>query len=143
MITVKYLRHNGIWVGWAEYENGAYFSSGRTLDLLDRNIKNKLYNAKRVPSTQIYMYSKPSELSEVPTEKMTRMFHTKYWNKGVPETATAEVAPESPAAPTYDYYEYKVRDGKLVVYGIIRREINSFDLRKPNTEGGNDGTNEQ
>lgn len=143
MITVKYLRHNGIWVGWAEYENGTYFSSGRTLDLLDRNIKNNLYNAKRVPSTQIYMYSKPSELSEVPTEKMTRMFRTKYWNKGIPETVAAEVAPESPVAPTYDYYEYKVRDGKLVVYGIIRREINSFDLRKPNTEGGNDGTNEQ
>lgn len=143
MITVKYLRHNGIWVGWAEYENGTYFSSGRTLDLLDRNIKNNLYNAKRIPSTQIYMYSKPSELSEVPTEKMTRMFRTKYWNKGAPETTSSETAPESPVASTYDYYEYKVRDGKLVVYGIIRREINSFDLRKPNTEGGNDGTNEQ
>ena len=30
---------NGLWIGCAEYNNGRYFATGRTLDILVKNIK--------------------------------------------------------------------------------------------------------
>jgi len=149
MYIIKYTKNPAktLWIGWLDYNNGIYFNSGHTLDELVRHVKHTMW-AKGVSSRQIYLDTKPSDIMAVPTEKMSGIFLGKFWNKGaekltldsiraVPKIKTPKV--EKPVAPVqeqkYDYYEYKVRDGKLVLYGIIRREINQFELRKSTTEG--------
>lgn len=140
MYIVKYCRHqgNGLWIGWTEYNNGVFFNHGRTLDDLVKHAKRSLYQAGRVSSRQIYLDTKPSAMSDAPTQKMTSIFMGKYWNRGydkvVNKTITPKIKPQTPVVADkfdkYDYHEYKVRDGKLILYGIIRHEIGQFDLRK-------------
>lgn len=156
MITVKFTKNpaGDLWIGWAEYQNGTYFASGHTMDNLVYRMKQCLYAKKRVPFLQVWLDTKQSTKDDVPVDLMTKMFRTKYWRDGLrtPEQSVQVTNEKQEKAKRVssnidtikcDYYEYKVRDGKLIVYGVIRREINSFDLRKPNVEGGNDGTNEQ
>lgn len=158
MIIVKFTKNpdGTLWIGWAEYENGTYFASGHTMDNLVCRMKQCLYAKKRVSFSQVWLDTKQSTKDDVPVELMTKMFRTKYWRdyqrtpaqsaqatSAIEKTKNTEVVLRDTDTTKYDYYEYKVRDGKLVVYGIVRREINSFDLRKPNIEGGNDDTNEQ
>lgn len=157
MITVKFTKNpdGTLWIGWTEYENGTYFASGHTLDNLVYRMKQCLYNKKRVPFSQVWLDTKQSTKGDVPVDLMTKMFRTKYWRDGlrtpaqsVQATSTTEKSVEQKVFSRdlgevkYDYYEYKVKDGHLVVYGILRREINSFDLRK-NNEGDNNDTNKQ
>lgn len=148
MYIVKYCKHagNGSWIGWTEYNNGVYFNHGRTLDELVKNAKRALYSAGRVSSRQVYLDTKPSAMSDCPTQKMSAIFMGKYWNKGYDKIA-AKIAPQQMPLPKahdasdkYDYFDYDVRDGKLVVYGVIRREIDQFELRK---NGGENDTEQQ
>ena len=151
MITVKFTKNpdRSLWVGWAEYENGVYFASGRTIDHLVYRMKQCLWTKKGISFRQVYLDTKQSTIDDVPVDKMSRMFYTKYWTCGKDISPVAKVEQVVPVAEkkhnpisTYDYYEYKVKDGRLVVYGIMRREVNSFDLRKNQTEGGDNGGNE-
>lgn len=156
MYIIKYTKNPAktLWIGWTEYNNGIYFNSGHTLDELVRHTKNALW-AKGVSGRQIYLDTKPSDITLVPKEKMSSIFMGKYWNKGlsritpmsmkpiakipafvspVNDELAQAVAPVVQESQKYDYYEYKVRDGKLVLYGIIRREIDQFELRKNGAE---------
>lgn len=156
MITVKFTKNpaGDLWIGWTEYENGTWFASGRTLDMLVKRMKVRLWTDKHVSMRQVYLDTNKSNITDVPVDKMTKVFRTKFWRdyqrtaeqsleqKPVEKPAEQKVFSRDLGEVKYDYYEYKVKDGHLVVYGILRREINSFDLRK-NNEGGNDGTNEQ
>lgn len=149
MIIVKFTRNpaGNLWIGWAEYQNGTYFASRNTMDHLVYRMKQCLYSKKRVPFSQVYLDTKQSTPDDVPVELMTNMFRSKYWKRGYiekpisPVNITPVLKPHNDT-PKYDYYEYKVKDGRLVVYGIMRREVNSFDLRKTQNEGVNDDRNE-
>lgn len=142
MITIKFTKNpeKSFWVGWAEYENGTYFSTGRTLDELVKHMKLNLYSAKRVSGRQIYLDTKQSTIADVPTEKMSAIFRGRYWKSApIPEPVACPVEhpTEAPATPkpAYDYFEYKVKDGRLIVYGVKRDMITSYDLRKNQTDG--------
>ena len=148
MYIIKYTKNPArtLWIGWLEYNNGIYFNSGHTLDELVRHVKHTMWG-KGISGRQIYLDTKPSDIMLVPIEKMSGIFRGKFWNKGAErltlDSMLSSIKPEKkiarkssiepPVAPQetkYDYYEYKVRDGKLVLYGIIRREIDQFELRK-------------
>lgn len=148
MYITKYTKNPGrtLWIGWTEYNNGVYFNSGRTLDELMKHTKAMLYKAQGVSGRQIYLDKKPSDISMVPVEKMSNIFCGKYWKKGwngislfnVPTfDRPAQPQPEKKVEPAdkYDCYEYEVRDGKLILFGVIRREVGQFDLSKNKTEG--------
>lgn len=153
MIIVNFTRNPAanLWIGWAEYMNGTYFASGHTMDNLVHRMKAMLYNKKRVSASLVWLNTKQSTIDEVPIHLMTNMFRTKYWfsekssakKPAVQKPATEKTSStKEPNNVKYDYYEYKVKDGRLVVYGVLRREINSFDLRKNQIEGGENGGNE-
>lgn len=155
MIIVKFTKNpdKTLWIGWAEYENGTYFASGRTMDKLVARMKMVLWSSKGVSARQVYLDTKQSSEYDAPVEKMSNMFRGKYWKSNrapsyptsiavVPLGTTPVSEKKNTPTPVYDYYEYKVNDGRLVVYGIMRREVNSFDLRKNQSEGGDNGGNE-
>lgn len=148
MYIIKYTKNPArtLWIGWLEYNNGIYFNSGHTLDELVRHTKHTMWT-KGVSGRQIYLDTKPSDITSVPMEKMSNIFRGRYWNKGAGKLtdvnpaftlpvvqSEAEQKPAKQKEREYDYYEYKVRDGKLILYGIIRREINQFELRKNGAE---------
>lgn len=150
MIVVKFTKNpaGDLWIGWAEYQNGTYFASGHTMDNLIYRVKQCLYQKKRVPFSQVWLDTKQSSKDDVPVLLMSKMFRTKYWRDSQETVKTATTTPKpvekpvaAPKETKYDYYEYKVKDGRLVVYGVLRREINSYDLRK--NDGGNNDANEQ
>lgn len=147
MIIVKFTKNPdaSLWIGWAEYENGTYFGSGRTLDKLVYRMKQALWAKKGVSFRQVYLDTKQSSPDSVPVLKMSRMFYTKYWSRGKDIIPLAKTDDNQPVVKkkllAYDYYEYKVKDGRLCVYGVKRDMIKSYDLRK--NDGGNNDTNEQ
>lgn len=122
MIIVKFCRnYKSDYVGWCEYENGHYFTSGRTLDILVRNMKVQMYQKKRVSGAQIMLDSKPSDSSDCPVQYMSNMFRGKAW-KAFPESKE-EAKPQE----KFDSHEYVVEDGKLIVYGIRKVKVAEFD----------------
>ena len=121
MIVVKFCRNwKKDYVGWCEYENGHYFSKGRTLDVLIHNMKMVLYQKKRVSGAQVVIDSKPTNASDCPVQYMSAMFRGKNW-KEYPEEEVAKPAPE-----VFDSHEYVVEDGVLVVYGVRRVKIAEY-----------------
>ena len=133
MIEVHFTRapsHN--WIGWCYYENGLYYSAGKTLDNLLHRIKNNLYGAKRVSNRQVMLATKPSDISDVPLEKIGQMFKSKYWYEKNPDGTRIDPKPTTitPTQTTeYDYYDTKMEDGNvLVVYGVVRKEVARYPL---------------
>lgn len=122
MIIVKFCKiYKSNYVGWCEYENGHYFSSGRTLDILMRNIKAQMYQKKRVSGIQIILDSKPSDASDCPAQYMHNNFRNRVWNRFL-ETEE-EVKPQE----KFDFHEYVAEDGKLIVYGVRKVKVAEFD----------------
>lgn len=122
MIIVKFCRnYKSDYVGWCEYENGHYFTSGRTLDILIRNMKVQMYQKKRISGAQIMLDSKPSDSSDCPVQYMSNMFRGKAW-KAFPESKEEVKTQEK-----FDSHEYVVENGKLIVYGIRKVKVAEFD----------------
>jgi len=135
--TYKYINYalapSGLYVGWTFYENGIYYASHRTLDGVIQGVKHQLYLAKKVSyrGYSVAMSATPKE--QVPIEKMKQAFLTRaYWGKKTVEKLTPEQIaynkkiglfdkkePEKTEEPKveYDYYDYQIEDGKLVVFG--------------------------
>lgn len=123
MIIVKFCRGpKSEYIGWAEYENGHYFSSGRTLDILMKNIKLALYQKKRISSRSVILDSKPSEQSDCPVQYMSNMFRGKHWKH-------AEVEAEEPAE-RFDYYEQVTVNGVLEIYGVRKVKVAEYKLKE-------------
>lgn len=156
MINVSFTKNPAgtYWVGWTQYENGMYWASGRTLDDLMRNMKHRLYLEKGVSRRQVYLDTKQSTRLDVPFNRMSNIFYGKFWKNKMSKqdadkdrmlniaakTATELTDPapveEPVATPTekptkqYDYCEYEEKDGLLVVYGVKRVLITSYELGK-------------
>ena len=127
MIEVNFCRApSHMWVGWVEYENGLYYSSGKTMDDLVYHIKINLYQNKRVSARQIIIASHPSDQSEVPLDRMGQMFKTKFWyekgKKYNTEPKPKEAVCGRPVSD-YDYYDFVEEDGVVVVYGVKKQEV--------------------
>lgn len=131
------------YVGWTIYENGYYFGSGNTLDEMDKNVRATLYFKKKISRRGFTLASAPTKRENVPLDKMSKIFLSKNWyghkmsdsltaaqvkfnaTRPVVQTEPTKETP-APVEPKYDYYSYKVVDGKLCVYGC--KLINEFPL---------------
>ena len=121
MIIVKFCRSpKSEYVGWVEYENGHYFSSGRTLDVLMKNIKFSLYQKKRISSRSVILDSKPSGQSDCPVQYMSNMFRGKHWK---------EVVAEQPKE-IFDYYEQVTVNDVLEIYGVRKVKVAEYKLKE-------------
>ena len=80
--------------------------------------------------------------NQTPTERfetkyMSKIFHSKYWvdkngNNPTRPVATSVDTPSCENTQTYDSYEYKVVDGKLIVYGVVK--VAEYNLTKTEVE---------
>lgn len=144
MYYVKFCRApSQLWVGCTTYKNGTYFASGNTLDAMVERMKKRLYVVDRVPFSSVIIESKQSLPSEMPLQFMTKLFRTKYWNqRGVEmesqinikerELPDVVVKEKKTTKPEYSEYTYKVKDGKLVLYGFVK--IAEYPLAKDFTQ---------
>lgn len=131
------------YVGWTIYNNGYYFGSGNTIEQCFDNVRQSIYCKTRMSKRGFTLASKPTDRKDVPIEKMPRGFKTRCWfghkltdvvtdsqkrfNATRPITGE-DVLDSCEEEPTisYDYYTYKVVDGKLRIYGC--KFINEFPL---------------
>lgn len=138
MYYVKFCRApSGFWVGCLVYKNGTYFASGSTLDELYHRMHKRMYVEGRILKSQIQIESRQSLPSEMPVEKMSKAFKTRFWYpKDVELSSVGEIASTEPPkkermkrqriteAPTvYDHHTYEVVDGKLVIYGVVHKVV--------------------
>lgn len=138
MYIVEYCRApSKLWVGKVVYNNGTYYSYGRTLDHLIKNAKNNLYVKARVSQSSVILASNQTPTENFETKYMSKIFHTRYWVDKNGYNSTAPVVKsvdthnrETPQ--TYDSYDYKIIDGKLVVYGIVK--VAEYNLSKTEVE---------
>lgn len=147
--TYKYINYalapSGLYVGWTFYENGIYYASHRTVDGVIHGVKHQLYLAKKVSyrGYSVAMSATPKE--QVPIEKMKQAFLTRaYWGKKTVEKLTPEQIEfnkkikerEQKAEPAvsvpvieYDYFDYKIEDGKLTVFGC--KKVAEYPIKTP------------
>ena len=134
MYYVKFCRApSGFWVGCLVYKNGTYFASGNTLDDLYHHMHKRMYNEARILKSSIQIESRQSLPSEMPVEKMSKSFKTRYWYpKGVELASSGEIASTEPPKQkrkevekpmAYDHHTYEVVDGKLVIYGVVHKFV--------------------
>lgn len=141
MIEVNFCRApSHYWVGWCIYENGTYYASGNTLDKMLYCIKRSLWTKKRISVRGVILASKQSQQGEAPLNLFSNLFKTKYWfgvTSGHTESEQPEVKKQTkdadkPMGPAsvmkYDYYDTRIEDGVLVVYGIARHRVAEYKL---------------
>lgn len=141
------LAPSGMYVGWTVYENGYYFGSGKTIDACTLNVKQTVYFKKKVSTRGYTIAPKPSTRDEVPVEKMHPIFKGRAWfghntkskltreqiefvqSRPCPNTKKPEIPVEKPQTPEYDYYDYKMEDGVLTVFGC--KKIADYPIKVP------------
>ena len=140
MIEVNFCRSpSHYWVGWCTYENGTYYASGNTLDNMLYCIKRALYSKKRISVRGVVLASKQSEQGDAPLQLFKQLFKTKYWYgkdygkaEAVPTPTEEPKQEDKPLGPAsvmkYDYYDTRVENGMLVVYGIARHRVAEYKL---------------
>ena len=130
-----------LWVGKVVHNNGTYYSYGHTLDQMVKNIKNSLYNKARVSQRSVMLASNQTPTENFETKYMSKIFRSKYWvdkNGNNPTRPVVKpmvkpvVAHKRKNTQTYDAYEYKVIDGKLIVYGVVK--VAEYNLTKTEVE---------
>lgn len=145
MVNVDFCRApSGLYIGWAVVNNGHYWASGRTLDLLNSHIKFCLRDRAGICYSSVMLASKPTQMQDVPVDLMSKQFRTLYWLGGAKSRLTEmeklhyshtgcrdlrEIQKEDvdKAEPTdkvkepeYDFYNYQRQGNKLVVWGCVK-----------------------
>lgn len=152
MYYVKFCRApSGFWVGCLVYKNGTYFASGNTVDNLHHRMHKRMYVEARILKSQIQIESRQSLPSEMPVEKMSKAFKTRFWYpKNVELSSVGEIASqeepkkrvkqprpvETPAV--YDHHTYEVVNGKLVVYGVVHKVVKLAEYNLANVPSSSD-----
>lgn len=139
MYYIKFCRApSQYWVGQVVYKNGTFFSYGRTLDHMVKNVKTRLFNFDKVSGSSIILETRQSLPSEMALDKMTKKFTTKYWlprdnnletKEQIIEKETEIVKPKAKTkvkqkteelTMSYDKHSYEIKDGKLIVWGAVK-----------------------
>jgi hypothetical protein len=123
----------GLWVGCAEYNNGKYFATGRTLDNMVKNIKTGGARIFNVSARQFILSSKQMETGEFEQKYykfMNNIFKGKFWNNHGMTTMIKEAQEIEPKKEEQmscipssieknkkdTKYLYEIKDGVLYVY---------------------------
>lgn len=123
---------NGLWIGCAEYNNGKYFATGRTLDIMVTNIKTGGARIFNVSARQFILSSKQMETGEFESKYIkfaSNIFKGRFWYnyetiKPKEETKTeskkkVEQMAQIPSVQEFKQdkkYLYEIKDGVLYVY---------------------------
>lgn len=123
---------NGLWIGCAEYNNGKYFATGRTLDIMVTNIKTGGARIFNVSARQFILSSKQMETGEFESKYIkfaSNIFKGRFWYnnetiKPKEETKTeskkeVEQMAQIPSVQEFKQdkkYLYEIKDGILYVY---------------------------
>ena len=92
--------------------------------------KANIYSQKRVSATQVILDTKPTEIIDMPMDKIKQMFLTKYYfakdgePKKIPSSAELGVSQQTP----YAYYDKEIVDGMLYVYAVQRTLVATYNL---------------
>lgn len=70
------LAPSGYYIGVIVFNNKHYYSHGRTVDHLEKNLKWVMYQKERVSATQVHLEQQRSE--EIDLQYATKLFMTKY-----------------------------------------------------------------
>lgn len=154
MYYVKFCRApSQLWVGCVVYKNGTYFASGSTLDKLMTNVKTRLYQVDRVPFSSVVLDSKQSLPSELPTHLMSKRFKKTAWYPSSVEIGESQeiITMEKQEELTKENkmmkkqkqpteiqnlnivkHQYEERDGKLIVWGVIK--VAEYNLSNVNND---------
>ena len=85
MLIVKYYYNHKTnrYIGWTIYNNGTYYASGDTLDLLMKNMKTIVCYKSKIYEPMAFDTKPVESLDEVPMKVFSHMFIAKYINPPV------------------------------------------------------------
>lgn len=123
------LAPSGYYIAHAVVNNKHYYSSGRTTDQLEKNIKSNLYIKERISQAQVHLAQQKSETLEMKYASpkfMTRYVKPSHRKTDIIVTKTKiEPAPK----PQYDHVtEIDSETGELVVFEL--REVARYKMKK-------------
>lgn len=121
------LAPSGFYIGMVEFNNKHYYASGRTADLLEKNMKRSLYMAERVSATQVHLeHSKSAELD---LQYASKMFISKFVkSKNGERPAVVNKTIVAPVKPQVEYICEQHND-EMVVYEV--KEVARYKTHKP------------
>lgn len=120
------LAPSGYYIGVIVFNNKHYYSHGRTVDHLEKNLKWTMYQKERVSATQVHLEQQRSE--EIDLQYATKLFMTKYV-KAKPNAQPIIVNKtlmEAPKPPVE--YICEEKDGEMIIYEM--KEIQRYKLHK-------------
>lgn len=128
------LAPSGYYIGLLKVGNKHYYSSGRTADHLERNLKFSAYQNERISATQVHLAHEKSDSIDI--SKASKMFYSKYI-KAREGTGTKTIVTKTHVInepkPVFEHItEIDKTTGELVIYKLI--EVNRFKLRKTEVE---------
>lgn len=107
---------SGFYICGVEFNNKHYYASGRTADILEKNIKRSLYMAERVSARQVHLEQSKSD--EIDLTYASKMFMSKFVK---PKPGARPVVVNktliAPPKPQYEYCTEQVGD-EMVVYEL-------------------------
>lgn len=122
----------GYFIGVVEVNNKHYYASGRTANILERNIKATVYNKERISQSQVHLEQKPSD--EIDITYASNMFKSKYvFAKNKTNVANKEMAATKktiyriPVPEKQHITEIDEKTNELIVYEVV--EIARYKLK--------------
>lgn len=122
----------GYFIGVVEVNNKHYYASGRTANILERNIKATVYNKERISQSQVHLEQKPSD--EIDITYASNMFKSKYvFAKNKTSIANKEMAATKktiyriPVPEKQHITEIDEKTNELIVYEVV--EIARYKLK--------------
>lgn len=120
------LAPSGYYIGVIVFNNKHYYSHGRTVDHLEKNLKWVMYQKERVSATQVHLEQQRSE--EIDLQYATKLFMTKYVKAklNAQPIVVNKTLMEAPKPPVE--YICEEKDGEMIIYEM--KEIQRYKLHK-------------
>lgn len=131
MIAQYMLAPSGFYIGLLVVDNAHLYASGRTLDVLEKNIKAAAYQQKRISQRQVKLDTKPTE--ELDLSYASNMFKNKFVKvkPNRPEVVATKNKIVSAPKPQVEYLCER-KDGEMIVYEV--KEVARYKVHKPATK---------
>lgn len=134
-------KNSGYYIGLIIYQNKHYYASGRTVDLLEKNMKACMYAKERIPHNEVHLeYEMSPSIDLSFTNKIFYGMFCKPKVTKATERKRAMIArqepeeekeEEQPKKETEYIQEIDEKTNELVVYEI--REVKRYKLRANTT----------
>lgn len=122
----------GYFIGVVEVNNKHYYASGRTSNILEKNIKATVYNKERISQSQVHLEQNPSD--EIDITYASNMFKAKYVypknktnNANNQMAATKKTIYRIPKPEKQHITEIDKKTNELIVYEVV--EIARYKLK--------------